>query len=224
MGKTSVEISGVVSTPTTSNVIISSYKSGDLVPFFKEEAYSVDNASFIRFIKNVESQVRTSKEYKAYIKYLKEELDPPLNHCMVYSQITDSMAPIEMHHGPIFTLFDYVEIVMNWCWKNQVAFSSSKIYHLVMEEHRLNNVQIVMLSEAVHKAVHNTNKGQKPRFLDYKMAHGDVVSFLNKYYSGLTFQHIGKLKSYTESYEENSGKSEGFFDEFITKWNQEIMV
>ena len=220
----SEEISGVQSTSTkSSNIIISSYRSGDLVPFLKEESYTVDNSSFIRFIKNVEMQVRTSKEYRAYIRYLKEDLTPPLNHCMVYSHITDDMAPIEMHHGPIFTLFDIVEIIIGWHFRSGIPFSSSRIFYETMNEHRLNHVQVVMLSEAVHKAIHNNKKGVEPYFLDYKMAHGDIMSFLAKYYTGLSFQHIGKIKGYLESYEKNLNKKEGFFEEFVTKWCDEIM-
>jgi len=217
-------IAGVDSTTVKGNLIISSDRSGEILPFFKEESYILDNSNFIKFIKNVEMQVRTSKEYRAYIKYLKEDLSPPLNHCMVYSNITDDVAPIEMHHGPIFTLFDYVEIIMCWHFKQNVQFSSSKIFHVVMEEHRLNNVQVVMLSEAVHKAMHNTKSGNEPRFIDYRMSHGDIVSFLNKYYTGLSFNHIGKLKRYFDTYEKNLNKKESFFDEFITKWCDEILV
>ena len=217
-------IADVKSEQVGRNRVVSSERSGDLVPFYKEESYMVDNGAFVKFIKNVEMQVRTSKEYRAYIKFLKEELDPPLNHCMVYSNITDTMAPIEMHHGPIFTLFDYVEIVIVWHFKNDIPFSSSKIFHEVMEAHRLNLVQTVMLSEAVHKAIHNNKKGVEPYFLDYKLAYGDIIGFLTKYYSGLTYTHIGKLQRYMETYEEKSSKVNSFFSEFITKWTDEILT
>ena len=216
-------MAGLDSAAVKGNIVVSSQRSGDIIPFYKSESYVLDNVNFIKFIKNVEMQVRTSKEYRAYIRYLKEELDPPLNHCMVYSNITDEHAPIEMHHGVIFTLFDYIEIIIGWCIRNKTQFSSSRIYGIVMEEHRLNNIQVVMLSEAVHKSLHNT-KDKEPRFLDYKMCHGNIVEFLNKYYLGLSFNHIGKLKRYFDSYEKNMNLKDKFFDEFITKWCDEILV
>jgi len=220
------EISGVTSdVKSNDNIVISSKVSGDIVPFFKEQDFMLDDKTYISMIKNIEWQIRSSKEYSAYIRYLKEDITPPLNHCMVYSNITDDLAPIEMHHGPIFTLFDYVEIVMIYQFKKNIPFSSSYIYHLVMEEHRLGHVQTVMLSEAVHKAIHNTKKGYDAKFLDIKMAHGDILGFLNRYYEGLTLGHIGKIDKYLKSYEQNvNEKSDGFFEEFITKWSKEILV
>ena len=205
------------------NIVITSNKTDLIVPFYKDESYILDNISFIKFIKNVEMQVRTSKEYRAYIKYLTEELDPPLNHCMVFSNITDDVAPIELHHGPIYTLFDYVEIIIGYYIRTKTIFSSSKIFSTVMDEHRFNNIQVVMLCEAVHNSIHNA-KEKEQRFLDYKMAHGNIVEFINKYYLGLSFNHIGKLKRYFETYEKNVNKKDKFFDEFITKWCDEILV
>ena len=215
---------GVHSDKKNSNIVVSSKNCSDLVPFYKEQSYMLDDTSFIKFIKNVEMQVRTSKEYKAYIYYLKNTLSPPLNHCMVYSNMTDDKCIIEMHHF-LFTLFDIVEIIIGWHFKSNIPFSSSRIFHVVMEEHRLHNVSVIMLSQAVHNAIHNKNKDDTVRFLDYRMAHGNIVEFLNKYYSGLSFNHIGKIKRYLEQHEQFSKKPiEEFFDEVITKWNSEIMI
>ncbi len=217
-------IAGLNIDTTLNNIVVYGDKNKfDQVALFKDDRFMMDDAGFIRYVKCVEMLVRSSNEYRAYIRYLKEDLDPPLNHCMVYSGITDEMTDIEMHHGPLFTLFDYVEIIIAWHIKLSKPFSSSRIMHIVMNEHRLNNVQIVMLSEAVHKAVHVTGPQATPRFLDYRMAHGDIVTFLHKYYLGLTFGHIGKIKRYFKSYEENVNTNSEFFDEFVTKWQDEIL-
>lgn len=204
------------------NIILSSNKDASILPFFKDEKYILDNISFIKFIKNVEMQIRTSIEYKSYIKYLKEELN--LNHCMVYSNITDSVAPIEMHHF-LLTLYDYVEIIIGWCFKSKIEFSSSKIFGILMEEHRLNNILVMMLSRAVHIAIHNKNKNDEKRFLDYRMAHGNISEFLQKYYLGLSFNHILKIKRYMEQYEKQmKNPPEKFFNEYVTKWTKEVMI
>lgn len=224
MVKKKEEISGVTSVKENNNIVLSSKYSVDMVPFYKEENYVMDNIGFIKFIKNVELQVRTSKDYKAYIRYLKEDLDPPLNHCMVYSNITDDVAPIEMHHF-LFTLFDYIEIIIGWYFKMKKPFSSSRVFHTIMEEHRNNNIFIIMLSEAVHKAVHNNKFNSSSNFLDYKMAHGNIVEFLNKYYIGLNFTHINKIRMYFKKYEEyTNNPPEGFFEEVVTKWNEEVCI
>lgn len=216
------EISGITSDKKDKNVIISAETSTDIIPFYKEENYVLDNVNFIKFIKNVELQVRTSKEYKAYIRYLKEDLG--LNHCMVYSNITDTMTPIEMHHF-LFTLFDCVEIIIGWFFKTHTQFSSSRVFGKIMEEHRNNNISVMMLSESVHAAVHNKNKNDDVRLLDYRMAHGNIVGFLNNYYQALSFNHIAKIKRYMEQYENYfNNPPDKFFDTVITKWSNEIMV
>lgn len=221
--KDKVEIAGVLSEKENKNIIISSInRNPNILPFFMEEKFCLNDIDYIKFIKNVEMQVRTSLEYKSYIKYLKEDLG--LNHCMVYSNITDNIAPIEMHHH-IFTLYDCVEIVLGWCFKNKIQFSSSKIFGIIMEEHRLNNILIIMLSQSVHLDQHNKNKEKTKRLLDYRMGHGNIVEFLKKYYTGLSFNHLNKIKQYLEEYQKQiTNPPDKFFEEYITKWNKEVMI
>jgi len=220
--ETKNEVAGVESSIENGNVMISAEGNSFILPFYLDERYILDNINFTKFVKNVELQVRTSIEYKSYIRYLKEDLK--LNYCMVYSNITDETAPIEMHHF-LLTLYDYVEIIVGWCFKNKILFSSSKIFGIIMEEHRKNNILVMMLSQACHLAVHNKNKSDKIRFLDYRMAHGNIVEFLKKYYEGLSFTHISKIKRYMDDYVKNKDNPpDSFFDEYITKWSDEVMV
>ena len=214
-------ISNIQSKTTEKNVILSdSNNSAAMIPFYNEKTFLTNSIKYIKFIKNVEAQVRTSKEYSAYIRYLKEDLDPPLNHCMVYSNIKDDNAPIEMHHH-ILTLFDIVEIITTRFFKNDTPFSSSRIFHEVMEEHRLNRILVVMLCKAVHEAVHNRIN---PRFLDYRMGHGDIVGFLEEYWDCLSLTHIKKIQMYIESHKKftTDGLPNSFFEEVVTRWNKEV--
>ncbi len=220
-----VEVAGLKGTSTKNgNVIVSSDKLDVSTTMYKEEDFMLDNSGFIKYIKNIESQIRTCNEYSGYIAYLKNDLEPGLKHCMVYSDITDDMTSIEMHHGVIFTLFDYVEIVIGWHLKNGLKFSTPLIANIVMQEHLDNNVQVVMLCEAAHKSLHPKKKGIEPKFVDHRMCHGNIVNFLNKYYDGLNYNHLGKLRRYFDTYEENMKSQDTFFEEFITKWNNEIQV
>lgn len=215
-------VAGVSTEFIDDNCLISTEDNTSIIPFYTEEKYILDNVNFTKFVKNVEMQIRTSLEYKSYIRYLKEELH--LNRCMVYGHITDEVAPIEMHHH-ILTLYDIVEIIIGWCFKNKMIFSSSKIFSIVMEEHRLNNILVIMLSQMVHVAVHNKNKDDGVRFLDYRMGHGNICEFLNKYYTGLSFTHLSKIRKYMEDFNKNSKEpAENFFEEIITKWNKEVMI
>lgn len=220
-----IEVVGVISESDkeNKNIIISSpNRNPNILPFFMDEKYVMNDVNIVKFIKNVEMQVRTSLDYKAYIRYLKEDLG--LNHCMIYSNITDVIAPIEMHHH-IFTLYDIVEIILGYCFKNKIQFSSSKIFGIIMEEHRLNNILVVMLSQAVHIDIHNKNKENNKKFIDYRMCHGNIVEFLKKYYTGLSFNHLNKIKQYMDEYTKYmKNPPEKFFDECITIWTKEVMI
>jgi len=208
--------SNIISEKTETNVVLKDDAKTSIIPFYKEKSFLLNTIDYLKFIKSIEHQVRTSKEYSAYIRYLKEDLDPKLNHCMVYSNITDSDAPIEMHHH-IFTLFDIVEIISTWFFKNDMPFSSSRVFHVVMEEHRNNRILVVMLCKAVHEAVHNKIN---PRFLDYRMGHGDIVGFLEKYWDCLSITHIKKIQVYMEEFKKQTCEEIGyFFEEVISRWD-----
>jgi hypothetical protein len=137
---------------------------------------------------------------------------------MVYSNITDDIAPIEMHHGPIWTLFDYAQIISNWLFKKKDLISTVKAAEILMEEHLANRIQVVMLSKLAHEMVHPRKSGIEPMFLDYRSAHGDIVGFIEKYYEGLDLTHITKMQKYLDSYEMNVGKVDEFLDDTITLW------
>lgn len=218
-GITMEKIANITSESNEKNVILTDTVTTEIVPFYRSKDLLTNTVNYVKFIKNVEAQVRSSKEYSAYIKYLKTELDPPLSHCMVMSNITDDHAPIEMHHM-ILTLFDIVEIIATWHFKNDKPFSSSRIFHCVMEEHRANRILVVMLCEAVHKACHNQSN---PKFIDYRMGHGDIVAFLEKYWDCLSLTHIKKIQVYLESHKKYTNEEpNSFFEEVITKWTNEV--
>lgn len=97
------------------NPTIDSETSLYMIPFYKDAEYFSNLDNFVSFVKAVESMVRSSKFYKRYIKYLKDDMG--LNFCQVLSNVRqeedDNILDIEMHHGPILTLFDYVSIVVD---------------------------------------------------------------------------------------------------------------
>jgi len=190
------------------------------LPYYKKEINFINNAEYIRFVKSVEALIRHSKEYKAYISYLKNDVG--LNHCMIYKHINDDIAPIEMHHGPIFTLFDYVEITIVYFFKKENGLVSSfRIADQVLQDHFDNIIQVVMLSEMVHNAVHPKGKNVKPEFIDIDIAWGDIVSYIQKYSNCFTYGHIFKIKRYIDEWEErNKHNSEriSIFKTILEKW------
>ena len=166
------------------------------LPFYKDADYLSNLDNFVSFIKAVEQLVRTSKYYKRYIKYIKEDVG--LNFCEVLSNIAvddeNALTKIEMHHGPILTLFDYATIITDWMLANNKKITTFSVADLLLEEHFNNNIQVVMLSETVHELVHDGKV-----FLNIKHAFGDLNTFLNKYHDGVSPETLTKINKYLDT-------------------------
>jgi hypothetical protein len=173
----------------------------------------------IKFIKDVEAVIRGSKEYYAYIKYLKEEVG--LRNCALFQEINDGIAPIEMHHGPIFTLFDLVEIKIAYFYKNNLPINSYRLAHYILKDHWDNIVQVAMLCKAAHEAVHNPTMNRNCKyFLSGELAWGDINEYINRYHEAFSINHYNKLKEYEKQYnihKTHTVKSE-LFSNVITYW------
>ena len=194
-------VANMVSTKDGQNLLVAPKSNDNLfLPYFKQEINFINNSEYVKFVKSVENLVRRSKEYKAYIAYLKQDVG--LTRCMVYGLIDDEKAPIEMHHGPIFNLFDYVEITLVSFFKKEGSLVSSfRIADQVLKDHFDNLVQVVMLSEMVHTAAHPKKKDLKPEFIDIDSAWGDVVKYIQKYSSCINYSHIHRLRRYVDEWE-----------------------
>lgn len=189
------------------------------LPFNKKDKYFMNPVDFIKFIKSVEALVRKSKEYSRYIAYLKNDVG--LRSCALFHNIDDSVAPIEMHHGPIFTLYDIVEIQIAYLFKHNEAINSANVAHCVLKDHFDNIIQVVMLSEMAHIGVHNFAKTKDSTFfLSADCAFGDFKKFCEKYSDCFTIQHVNKIKNYLKLYDEYSATKDKkpMFEAVITEW------
>ncbi len=144
------------------------------LPFEKNEEYFSSLESRTRFLKGCEKLVRKDKRYKKYINYLKRNVK--LNRCQVLSSLTDEMCTIEMHHGPIFTLYDICWIVLEYYLDHHLKITTFAIADTVLKEHMKNHIQVVMLSTTMHQEVHD-----REIFINVKQAWGDITPFLKKY-------------------------------------------
>lgn len=187
------------------------------LPFYKDVEYFSNLDNFVSFIKAVERSVRTSKHYARYIAYLKEDLG--LRYCQVLSNIDDEMASIEMHHGPILTLFDYVAIVVDSLLAKNKKVNTFIVTDIILDEHFNNNVQVVMLSETVHEQVHENNI-----FISTKQAFGQLEKFLHKYHLGVSPDQIKKINDYIELSEKNDSSDNGVLElnRYVKKWNKDM--
>ena len=171
--------------------VIDSNKSFYTLPMYKDVDYFSNYDSYISFVKGCERAVRTNDRYKKYIKYLKKEVK--LDHCQVLKNVDDNDATIEMHHGPIFTLFDICAIVLEYYILKKWRISTFRIAKTVLDEHRMNRIQVVMVSKTVHEQIHNGEI-----FINYKQAYGDFNAFVRKYKDAISDEYREQINRYID--------------------------
>ena len=152
------KIPGIEVNKPQTNPTIDSDESYYEIPFYKDADYMFSLENEVAFIKAVERMVRSSKYYSRYIAHLKVDLG--MNFCQVKGNISEDEDSsitdlIEMHHGPIFTLFDVVSIILNYMLVKGMKITTFSVANKVLEEHFKHRVQTVMLCETVHQLVHD---------------------------------------------------------------------
>ena len=162
------------------------------IPFYKDSDYLSNYESYVNFIKGCERLVRHNDRYNKNISYLKKEVK--LNRCQVFKNITDEDASIEMHHGPIFTLFDYCAIVTEYYLLKKWKITTERIADTVLDEHQKNRIQIVMVSSTVHEEIHNGGN----IFINYHQAYGDLNAFIKKYADAISDEYREQLNRYID--------------------------
>ena len=155
-----------------------------------------------RFIKNVEKLVRTSDSYKKYIGYLGQQ---GLTADVLHANITQDKATLEFHHYP-FTLYDIVEIIVNYHMKKNDRFTSLTIAEEVIQCHFENLIGLARLSKTSHQLTHSGKL-----FVPLSSVFGNVNEFIQRYYDGLftdqieTFNTLVKMdEDYTTTLETTS--------------------
>ena len=110
---------------------------------------------FKKYLDDVEKTIRGSFEYKAFIAYLRENMD--MNKCSFYQNVNNIdtfKIKIEIHHEPI-TLYDMCIVVYN----KRVAMHEDLDIEMVAKEvmylHYMLYVGLIPLAETVHELVHN---------------------------------------------------------------------
>lgn len=171
--------------------IVDSQNSFYTLPYFKDTAYFTNYDSYVNFVKGIEKLVRGNDRYNKYISYLKKEIK--LDHCQVLKNITDEDADIEMHHGPIFTLYDICAIVLEYFILKKWKVSTARVADAVLDEHLKNRVQVVMVSVTVHQEIHNGDI-----FINRHQAWGDIKSFIDKYACAMGKEYKEQVNRYID--------------------------
>jgi hypothetical protein len=184
-------VPGITYTKDEKSPVIDSPTSPYIIPYYKDESFLNNYESYEKYVKAIERVVRTNDRYSKYIFYLKNEIK--LNHCMVLKNVDDNDCDIEMHHGPVFTLYDICAIVLEYFILKKWKISTTRVADVVLDEHLKNRVQVIMVSATVHEEIHNGEI-----FINYKQAWGDLAAFTKKYWDAISPEYREQLNRYID--------------------------
>lgn len=173
-----------------------------------------DYDRYEKYVKGCEAMVRLDDRYSNYISKLKQG---GINRCAIMGRLpTDEpRLKIEMHHGPIFNLFDICDIVLKANLnRGNPRITTFTIADLVLTEHELDNIMIVMLSKPVHMGGAHNKRSNKGIFLDIRATFGRLDRFIDRWHDGMEKEHFGYIQRYCNECRRAEGQSldQGLFD------------
>ncbi len=189
------------------------------ISMYKDKDYLKSIENFVKFVSACEKFIRSSSEYSNFKAQL---FEMGLTKCQVLGHIEADefgQVTVEMHHGPILTLFDYCAIVIDSLLARNEKVNSFRVARIVLDEHFEGNIQTIMLSKTVHQEV---DSGRL--FISFDQARGNLNNFLQKYSDGLNEERIQKINRYIELSEEYGTFDNGLFDlkNTLTDWNYDV--
>lgn len=174
------------------NPKIKSTTGDEVLKFYLGKEDLADPDDFQNFVKAVETLVRKDPRYSNYIHELKSR---GFNKDVMQSEIDNDKFPntdIEMHHGPMFTLYDIVSIVTDHLLNSGQKVSTFGVAKLVLCEHELHRIQVVMgLTKTNHELAHDGKI-----LVHLNQAIGDVMGFIKDFKLGLRREHLYTLEQY----------------------------
>lgn len=192
---------------------------GFMCPLYQTKKSLAELDNYNKFIKNVEQLVRRSKEYKAYKDYIFNTVG--LNYCMVFPNINanlsekNSKVTIELHHGPLLTLYDSCCIITDHYLENDIPVTSLSIMKAVLDEHFENNIQVMPLCDLAHKLFH-----AQQIYINPRQAWGYTPRFLEKYQDGISDRMVMILnKNLDLARKYNSIDKDCILDIYRSRWD-----
>lgn len=174
------------------NPKIKSTMDDEVLKFYLGKDDLADPDVFENFVKNTEMLIRKDPRYTNYIHELKSR---GFNKDVMQSGIDNDKFPntdIEMHHGPMFTLYDIVSIVTDHILSEGGKVSTFGIAKLVLCEHEMHRIQVVMgLTKTNHELAHAGKI-----FIHQNQSIGDIMGFIKDFKHGLRREHLYTLQEY----------------------------
>lgn len=155
-------------------------------------------------IKNIERLVRTSIEYRKYIRFLRTNMN--ITKCTFHPDVNVEIlkkTKIEFHHYP-FTLYEIVDTVIEKQSKINPIINPFDVAEEVMQLHFDLKVGLVPLSKTLHELVHSGKK-----FINLKYVKGNYLKFISSYNGYINNNLIDNWQSLKDlSAKEDAGELE----------------
>ena len=164
--------------------------------FYQTRDSLADVDRYKSFIDNCVSRFRRSRAYKGYKAYL---MCLGLDRCQINGNISDGMANVEMHHN-FLTIFDITILISQHILNTVGRCTTFDIVQLLIQEHRNNNIPIVMLSETAHQLYHS----DPDMYIPISMTFGQWWDLLLKYRYGITLDIAYKVVKYIDNCQKNN--------------------
>lgn len=196
-------VPGIESYQENANPVLSSPNSVYAISFYQTRDTLMDIDTYRVFLKNCESRFRHSVTYTNYKGYL---IDIGMNRCQVHGYITSDMegVSIEMHHA-ILTLFDICLLITEHMLNTIGYVTTFDVVQALKEEHKANNIALVMLSKTPHQMYHAESS---QFFIHPSMCFGNWPKLLEKYKLGLTQDVAFKVLYYLKKAIETEGTTD----------------
>ena len=177
----------------------------DIITFSKDKEYFCLTEVYVAYVKAIEKMCRKHPDYNKYVNYVTDVIG--INFCQVSSGISKSDAEIEMHHGPLFNLFDYASVILNYFIDTNKKISTFRITDKLLQEHYDLNVQTVMLAVTNHEAVHN-----RDLFLNIGQGFGNFGGFIERYHHHFSEEQKYRILKYIDICESVDSFDNHLFD------------
>lgn len=210
-------VPGIETYQENANPVLASPNSSYTISFYQTRDTLMDIDTYRNFLKNCEARFRHSVTYNNYKAHL---IDIGLNRCQVHGYITSDMegVSLEMHHA-ILTLFDICLLISEHKLNTIGYITTFDIVEALKEEHKENNIALVMLSKTPHQVYHSDPSNF---YIHPKMCFGNWPRLIEKYKLGLTQDVAFKLLYYLKkAIETNDTTDNGLLDlrEKIKEWS-----
>lgn len=178
--------------------VLSKDKYSKLNYYMDPEVLRNDYDRLEKFILAVERNARSDMRYDIYLSKLHEL---GALKCAILGNLPDGV-DIHMHHGPMFTLYTVVEIIVRYHMHKGDLMTTMSIADEVLQCHEDDMVQVVGLSKVPHKAWHMSKI-----FVHMKasIAGGSIDKFIDKYKDGLGQSHIKQALRFVDMCKEYEG-------------------